>query len=88
MIKVRDNVKNGKIYIKKNELFFFFSYGLYLFFFILRASFFYKFFTENAYKFLFVFCIILLITGEITYGKYTIKTLWGLIIAGFLIMVP
>ncbi len=87
MIKVRDDVvKNGKICIKKNELFFFLSYGLYLFFFILRVSFFYKYFTENAYKFLFVFCIILLITGEITCGKYTIKTLLGLIIAGLLIL--
>ena len=78
-------MKISRIGIKKNEGMFFFAYGIYIFFAILSTSFFYQYFNGIVYRFILIFCLILLAINELISQKYTKKTLVAMGVAIFLL---
>ncbi|MGN8862555.1 hypothetical protein ACTNCE_11630 [Dorea longicatena] len=72
-----------KLRIKKlnsNEIIYFMSYGLYLFFTILNTSFYAKYFDGMLYKMALIICTSILIINEIIKINYSVKKMMGLFI--------
>ena len=63
--------------IDKNELFFFLSYGIYLIYMVLNATFF-AIYINSVWKIVYVFCIGLLVVSELIRNRMTWKSLLSL----------
>ena len=79
-----------KIKIRKNsfsEVIFFSAYFIYLFFALLRTSFYCRYFEGTIYTAIKLFCIYLLILSEVIKSKLTLKSLRGLFVCGAMYVV-
>lgn len=79
-----------KIKIRKNsfsEVIFFSAYFIYLFFALLRTSFYCRYFEGTIYTAIKLFCIYLLILNEVIKSKLTLKSLRGLFVCGAMYVV-
>ena len=79
-----------KIKIRKNsfsEVIFFSAYFIYLFFGLLRTSFYCRYFEGTIYTAIILFCIYLLILNEVIKSKLTLKSLRGLFVCGAMYVV-
>lgn len=79
-----------KIKIRKNsfsEVIFFSAYFIYLFFALLRTSFYCRYFEGTIYTAIKLFCIYLLILNEVIKSKLTLKSLRGLFMCGAMYVV-
>ncbi|MCD8322110.1 MAG: hypothetical protein LUC89_04400 [Oscillospiraceae bacterium] len=61
--------------IKANDILFFMSYGLFLFFGILSTSFYYQFFMGAAYKLVKAFCVAVLLLREFTGRGWSLRSI-------------
>lgn len=66
--------------IRSSERPFFISYGIFMTFSILSSSFYFKYFIGTPFKLILVLCVVLLVYQEITFGKYTLKSLAGAVL--------
>lgn len=79
-----------KIKIRKNsfsEVIFFSAYFIYLFFALLRTSFYCRYFEGTIYTAIKLFCIYLLILNEVIKSRLTLKSLRGLFVCGAMYVV-
>lgn len=70
-----------------NELIFFSAYCIYLVISLLNTSFYSKFFMGKIYTLIKLICIFLLLLNEIIKTKMNLKSLEGLMVAGFIYVI-